>query len=46
MFTFCLPDFGKMISNVDGKKTIKFLDDGSEFRSYKNKVDTSIENIP
>ena len=45
IFTFCLPDFGKFITTVDGQRTIEFLDDGSAFRSYKNKVMPKIEKI-
>ena len=43
VFTFCLPNFGKLIRTINGQKTIKYLDDGSVFSSYKNKVMPRIE---
>ena len=44
-FTFCLPDFGKLIRVSDGERTAQRLDDGSSFISYKNKVMPEIEKI-
>ena len=45
IFTFCLPDFGKLVRNVDDQRMVQRLDDGSEFYSYKNKVMPKIEKI-
>ena len=45
VFAFCLPDFGKLVRNVDDQRTVQRLDDGSEFYSYKNKVMPKIEKI-
>ena len=44
-FTFCLPDFGKLITVSDGERTAQRLDDGSAFISYKNKVMPEIEKL-
>ena len=44
-FTFCLPDFGKLIRVSDGERTAQRLDDGSAFISYKNKVMPEIEKL-
>jgi hypothetical protein len=45
IFTFSVPNFGKYISPFGEERIVKYLDDGSEFLEYKNKVMPKIEKI-
>ena len=45
VFTFCLPNFGKYVETLDGERIVEYLDDGTLFSEYKNKVMPKIEKI-
>lgn len=45
IFTFSLPNFGKLIRTYDDERVIKQLDDGSDFFRYKKKCMNKIKKI-